>query len=167
MKKLTKRPKPAKREFRPVDRLIPRARLQASARVWRVRPDHHRPFVVEVRIARDPRRMRDEMRRIDNATLDDLDPRGLGLVRHWSSVIGQRHVIRPRGVIARMYLNAQSISGGQGAEIIAHECTHAGMAWARLQRANLKVMPGEEVLCYAVGRMVPQVVHACRAMGIW
>jgi hypothetical protein len=69
-------------------------------------------------------------------------------------------------MIARMYLNAADLRQQPG-EIISHECTHAGMAWARLRQANLRVMPGEEVLCHAVGRMTAQVNEIGHRIGIW
>jgi hypothetical protein len=41
------------------------------------------------------------------------------------------------------------------------------MAWARLRRANLEHMTGEEVMCYALGRMVQQLVRVVFAYRIW
>ena len=110
--------------------------------------------------------MHDEMRRIDGSRGDDLNPDCMGLVRHWFSRVSGRYTIRPRGMVARMYLNVADLKNKPG-EIISHECTHAGMAWARLRRANLREMDGEEVLCYAVGAMVRQVNTACYAHGVW
>ncbi len=90
----------------------------------------------------------------------------MGLVQHWLSRVDGRYVVRPQLMVARMYLNMDDLRKQPG-EIIAHECTHAGMAWARLQKANLDHMPGEEVLCYAVGKMVEQVNRIGHAIGIW
>lgn len=90
----------------------------------------------------------------------------MGLVQHYFSRATGRYVVRPGQLIAQMFLNATDLRTHPG-EIIAHECTHAGMAWARLRKANLARMPGEEVLCYAVGRMVPQVNRICYTMGIF
>lgn len=148
-----------------IDRLTPASR-SLPARVFRVYPDPSLPFVVEVRIARTRRHMREEMRRIDHAKGDDLDPRCMGLVRHWMSIPTGRLVYRPRGLVARMYLNVPDLRE-KPSEIVSHECTHAGMAWARLRRANLAHMPGEEVLCHAVGQLVRQVNSACYAHQVW
>lgn len=106
------------------------------------------------------------MRRVDGARGDDLDTRCMGLVRSWQSVVDGRNVYRPRGVIARMHLNVRDLRA-KPSEIVSHECTHAGMAWVRLRRADLSVMPGEEVLCHAVGQLVRQVNSACYAHGVW
>lgn len=147
-----------------VDRLTPRGR-SAPARVFRIEPETGRPFVVEVRIARHRRHMREEVLRLDGQHRG-IDRDCMGMVRHWGSKIGFRLTVRPRQVIARMYLNTRDLRQ-RPSEIVAHECTHAGMAWARLQRANLRVMDGEEVLCHSVGRMVAQVNRICYAHGVW
>lgn len=147
-----------------VDRLVPAERGHA-ARVFRVRPDPARPFVVEVRVARDGRRMREEMARLDGESAE-RDPRVEGLVRTWHSKITGRPVIRPGGVVARMYLNVKALRR-RPSEIVSHECVHAAMGWARLQRADLSRMAGEEVLAHAAGRLVAQVNHHCFAMGVW
>lgn len=67
---------------------------------------------------------------------------------------------------ARMFLNVKDLKA-RPSEIVAHECGHAAMAWARLQRANLRQMLGEEVMCYALGRLVAQVNRVCFASGAW
>jgi hypothetical protein len=128
-------------------------------------PDESLPFHVEVRISRTRRRMLDEMRRCDGVDAS-IGPDTQGLVRHWMSKINGRFTVRPRGMVARMYLNVADLRV-RPSEIVSHECTHAGMAWARIRGANLKHMPGEEVLCYAVGAMVKQVNRACYAHGVW
>jgi len=151
-----------------VDRLVHPNRA-LPARVFRVHPDPDAPFVVEVRIARDPRRMRNEMRRVDGVKVlgqDGIGPDCSGLVRSWHDKRSGVSVARPGRLVARMYLNTRDLRK-RPSEIVAHECTHAGMAWARLRRANLHVMPGEEVLCYAVGRLVKQVNRICFAHGVW
>lgn len=92
-----------------------------------------------------------------------------GLVRtYWNRVSG-RQVTRPAAqgrVVARMFLNLHGLRK-RPSEIVAHECAHAGMAYARHCRANLSVMPGEEVLCYAVGRLVKQLNRVCYAHRVW
>ena len=143
------------------DRLSKRA---TAARVFRIHPDPLRPFVVEVRLARNRRHMREEMLRIDGHR-EGVDTQGL--VRHWFSKIDRdRFAIRPRGIVARMYLNTKDLRD-RPSEIVAHECTHAGMAWARLAKANLRNMSGEEVLCHAVGQMVKQVNYHLYAFGVF
>lgn len=153
------------RRFVKVDRLTHRNRVQ-PARVFRVRPDTDRPFHVEVRIAATRRRMREEIGRLEGArAIESADC--MGLVRSYYGKRTRRDaVIRPGGLVARMFLNVRDLRKKPG-EIVSHECTHAGMAWARLQRADLKRMPGEEVLCYAVGRLVAQVNRIGYAHGVW
>jgi hypothetical protein len=133
------------------------------ARRVRVHPDPRRPFVVEVRIARNRRHMHEEIRRLDR---QDEDPRTQGMVRCWYSTLRWRPLIRPRGVIARMYLNVADLRR-RPSEIVSHEATHAGLAWGRLQRANLDRMAGEEIVCHAVGQLMRQINHHCFALGVW
>lgn len=137
---------------------------RTCCRVFRIKPDESKPHVVEVRIARTRKRMHAEMLRLDGHV--ETEPRCMGMVRHWHSRADGRYVVRPGMLIARMYLNVDDLRK-QPSEIVSHECTHAGMAWARLNKANLRHMPGEEVLCHAVGRMVAQVNSIGYAMGIW
>jgi len=141
-----------------------RAMLGAIGRRWLIQPEPGRPFHVELFISPNPKHMR---KMIDMKTGEnETDLRCMGLVKHYFSRATGRYVVRPGQIVAHMFLNAADLRRHPG-EIIAHECTHAGMAWVRLQKANLAKMPGEEVLCYAVGRMVPQVNHICYAMGIF
>jgi hypothetical protein len=126
---------------------------------FEVRPDPASPLKVEVRIARTRAHMRGEMRRLDHST--DCDD-AAGLCRTWSSKITGKPAIRPRQVVARIFLNAQDLRTRPG-EIVSHECAHAAMGWARLRRANLSKMEGEEVMCYALGRLVAQVNRICYA----
>lgn len=90
----------------------------------------------------------------------------MGLVRSWHSSITGRSVVRPGGRIARMYLNRCDLRR-KPSEIVAHECTHAGMAWARFNHTSLAGMAGEEVLCYAVGKMVAQLNRIGYAEKVW
>ena len=94
------------------------------------------------------------------------EPECMGLVRSWHSKITGRPAVRPGGVIARVYLNRRDLRD-KPSEIVSHECTHAGMAWARFNRVSLGRMAGEEVLCYAVGKMVAQVNRIGYAEGVW
>ncbi len=153
--------KPARRQRQRVDRLAP-PNKSMPGRKFRVYPEPGRPHVVEVHVARNSRHMREDIRRL-------YDPkwsctRTEGMLASWRSKIDRRPVIRPGQVVARMFLNVQALRRRPG-EIVSHECTHAGMAWARLRRANLRFMEGEEVLCYAVGRMVEQVNRCLYTMG--
>lgn len=144
-------------------RILTHPKRSMPARVFRVRPDESLPFVVEVRIARHRRHMNEEMRRLDRHV---EHPRTQGMLRSWHSILRGCAVIRPGGVIARMYLNTVDLRA-RPSEIVSHECTHAGMAWARLRRAKLEDMAGEEVLCHAVGALVRQVNRICFAHGVW
>lgn len=159
--------KSQKRKRIKVERAVHRNRLSAG-RVHRVYPDPSRPFVVEVRIARDGRRMRGLMNFHDGEKLAASCERNcMGLVRTWHHPMTRRAgVVRARNIVARMYLNVRDLQA-RPSEIVAHECAHAGMGWARLQRANLDVMPGEEVLAYAVGHLVRQVNRVCFAERVW
>lgn len=135
------------------------------ARVFRVSPDPALPYVVEVRIARTRRHMRSEIDRMEGIG-NAPEVECMGLVRSWHNKIrGNSMAIRGM-IVARVFLNVPDLREKPG-EIVSHECTHAGMAWARMRGANLGVMPGEEVLCYAVGRMVSQVNRVCYAAGVW
>lgn len=149
-----------KREL--VVRLVHRNRAR-PARLFRIHPDPSRRFVVEVRLSPDIRRMREERRRLG---FSDLGPGYAGSVISPGKGRHRPQRLYAGGRIAFMFLNARDLRRRPG-EIIAHECTHAGMAWARFCRANLRVMDGEEVLCYAVGEMVRQVNRIGYAAGVF
>lgn len=164
----TRRAKPQKREFKTVERAIHRDRLR-PARVFRVRPEPALPwFHVEVRISKSRRAMRGEMSYCDGQEFAmTVERECMGLVRTWWSPRTRRAgITRKHGLVARIYLNTPDLRS-KPSEIVSHECTHAGMAWARFRRANLHNMPGEEVLAYAVGRLVQQVNRVCFAHGVW
>jgi len=163
---MKRRAKPQRRVFAKPVRRVHRNRTYC-ARLFRVKPDPALPFVVEVRIASSRKRMHDEVGRCDGAAaIRDIESDCMGMVRSYYSRIGGRPVIRPGGLVARMFLNRQDLRRKPG-EIVGHECGHAAMAWARLQRANLNHMPGEEVMCYALGRLVAQVNRVCYAAGVF
>lgn len=143
------------------------------ARVFRVHPDmDRRQFVVEVRIARNMRRMREAMVQAGFPSYATNDTEG--------HVISRTH--NPRGrlyngrIVARMFLNQKGLRQ-RPSEIVAHECAHAAMAWARLRKADLSKMghgtwkkrksDGEELLCYSVGELVEQVSRVCFSAGVW
>lgn len=163
---MKRRAKPQRRVFaKPVRRVHRKRRY--CARMFRVKPDPSLPFVVEVRIARTRQRMHEEIGRCDGeAAIRGIEDDCMGMVRSYCSRIGGRPVIRPGGLVARMFLNRCDLRHKPG-EIVSHECGHAAMAWARLQRANLAHMQGEEVMCYALGRMVAQVNRICYAAGVF
>lgn len=152
-----------KREIkrRPKPNRNPKRHPRSFSQRFEVYPDPASPLVVEVRIARNLRQMYGEVKRLDGRS-EGNDY--MGLCRSWHYKITKKPAIRPRGVVARIYLNAQSLAQ-KPSEITSHECAHAAMAWARLRRANLNVMPGEEVMCHALGRLVAQVNRVCYAAG--
>lgn len=126
---------------------------------FEVHPDPTSPLIVEVRIARSSRHMKGEMKRLDGY---DAEAGLAGLCRTWHYKITGRPAIRPRGVVARIFLNKQDLAK-RPSELVAHECAHAAMGWARLRRADLSRMHGEEVMAYALGRLTAQVNRACYA----
>lgn len=134
---------------------------RSKSKRFMVHPDPGLPHRVEVRISRTRAGMLGELRRIDN--VHDADECA-GLCRTWNRKFTGRPAIRPGMVVARMYLNAQSLNR-RPSEIVSHECGHAAMGWARLRNANLRRMAGEEVMCYALGRLVSQVNRVCFASG--
>lgn len=156
--------RPARRTRHIVTRLTAPERAY-PARRHVVMPDPPTPLFVEVRIARNRRHMREDIRRMEGAAARP-EPELMGMVRSYHDRITGRPRIRPRGVVARMYLNRADLRK-RPSEIVSHECTHAGMAWARLKGARLSRMAGEEVLCYAVGKMVAQVNTICYAERVW
>lgn len=151
-RQLTKRQKPTK---------TAKTNPRSFSRRFEVKPDPSLPYMVEVRIASTRAHMRGEMLRIDGY---EDSPRIEGLCRHWCGRQSGKTVARPRGMVARIYLNAQALSK-RPSEITSHECGHAAMVWARFRRANLQEMEGEEVMCYALGRLVAQVNRICYAAG--
>jgi hypothetical protein len=164
---MKKRIKPQKRMRKKVERLVARERLMAG-RVHRVKPNPNEPYIVEVRLARDRLRMRQLMSYHDGPELDaEVERECGGLVRTW---YGKRTktpgLVRPRFMVARMYLNVKDLQD-RPSEIVAHECTHAAMGYARLKRAHLGYMHGEEVLAYAVGHLTREVNNVCYAAGVW
>lgn len=137
---------------------MPRMRIQY------VKPDPNKPHRVQVLISPTPAHMHETIVRLEGGP--PVEPRVAGMVRHYTSKITGRFVVRPGHMIARMFLNVRDLRHN-GAEIMSHECGHAAMAWARLRNANLKRMVGEEVMCYALGRMMQQVNHISYVMRIF
>ncbi len=164
---MKKRPKPEKHKQLKVEPKVHRDRLRPS-RVCRVYPDPDAPFVVEVRISKHRRAMRDEINFHEGEEFAKTVSRDcMGLVRSWWGPRTRRlGVLRARRIVARVFLNVKDLRA-RPSEIVAHECGHAAMAWARIQRANLNHMAGEEVMCYAVGHLVRQVNYFCFAYKVW
>lgn len=160
--KPVKRPAPTRRTREKRQRIPTR---MTRARIHHIKPDHGAPHLVRVYVSPNRRHMRATVRFIEGA---DNGPFCMGQV--WSFLKGRAPRARPslkRGqVVARMYLNADDLRA-KPSELVSHECTHAGMAWARWRKAKLADMVGEEVLCYAVGRMTSQVNRIGFMMGIW
>lgn len=145
---------------------MPHSRLQ-PARLFRIYPDpaEYPHAVVEVRLCRDTRRMCDSIRHC-GWQLNRGDDESAGLVKGFGRTgSGRPSMLRGR-VVAQMWLSARALQH-RPSEITSHECGHAAMAWARWRRANLALMPGEEVMCYALGRMVAQLNRVCYAAGVF
>lgn len=158
--RMAKRPAPMKRQR--VKRLrIPTCATRA--RVHYIKPDPAAPQVVKVYVAANRLHMRATVQFIER---QDHGLRCMGQVWSWTNGPLERPTLKRGRIVARMYLNADDLRA-HPSEIVSHECTHAGMAWARWRRAELTGMVGEEVLCYAVGRMVKQVNRIGFMMGIW
>ena len=135
------------------------------ARRWSLEPEPGRPFKVELRVARTRHLMRTEVMRL-HGKHKDVGPECRGAVLHYRHRFGDKHRVVQGQKVAIMYLNVHDIRD-DGANIIAHECTHAGLAYARNRHADLAQMPGEEVAAYAVGYMVRQACVIARHMKIW
>lgn len=154
------RGKPPKRVARQHPPLMPD---RLPGRLYRVLLDAAHPrYCVEVRIARTNR----HMRTLGHRDGDPIEPACMGLVRHYVKRIGGARTTINNGVVARMWLNRQDLAR-EPSEIVSHESAHAAMAWVRFRGENLRNMRSEEVLCYAVGRLVAQINRVCYAERIW
>lgn len=165
---MCRRARPTKRVREKRRIVIHRARL-LPARLFRIWPDRAQfpHAIVEVRFCRDTRRLVESTRQ-QGWPADPDDYRCAGMVRDFGSrtrPFGSRRMVLHGGrVVAQMWLSVRDVRQRQS-EIVSHECGHAAMAWARWRGANLDRMPGEEVMCYALGRMVAQVNRICYAAG--
>ena len=159
---MKKRARLAKRGFAKRVRRVHRSRLY-PARVWRLKPDPALPYVVELRVSRNNRCMQQEQIRFGD---NKPDPRAAGSCYFWFSTTtrDERPKLRAGLIVARILLNVHQLRD-QPSELPAHECTHAGIAWARYRRADVfETGGGEEVLAYAVGRLVVQANRVLYAM---
>lgn len=136
----------------------------AIAQHFTLRPDPVMPHVVQLFISPDNRHMRKVSEFKDGHA--DLCAETMGAVRTFRNRITGKPVVRPGLVVARMFLNKRDIQA-RGSEIAAHECGHAAMAWARLRRADLATMDGEETMCYALGRMHRQLINLFWRIGVY
>lgn len=139
-----------------------------AARVFRVLPDPKRPhLVVEVRIARDARRMREAAVRQGIAgPWQHLD--AAAFVHAWfshSETGRRRWRTRPRGVVAHVFLNLRDLRA-RPAEVVAHEATHAALAFVRVAPVAHPDRD-EEPLAYAVGRLADAFNHCGYLAGAW
>jgi hypothetical protein len=146
--------------------LRPHAQIhrRTPGRLYRVKCHHAIPGVIEVRIARTRRQMFEDIIGW-HAPGEPVEPSTQGQVTSYYHKRGRRFIagkMRPNYVVGRMFLNAQDLRE-KPSEIVSHECAHAAMAWVRLHRVDLSHMPGEEELCYAVGRLTRQVNRVCYA----
>lgn len=136
------------------------------ARRFTVKMDPTHPHVMEVFIAQNRAHMHAEIMRRENVTMSYIDVRCRGMVRHYFSKTDGRFVVRKGHIAARMFLNQADLRANPN-EIVSHECAHAGMAWARLRKANLKKMDGEEVMAHATGRLCDRVIGIGHSMKVW
>lgn len=125
------------------------------AEVIRIKPDPARPFWVCVRISPTRAHMRVTARFV---TSQEIGASTRGAVVTRSSVLRGTPLVLKGVYTCHMFLNARDLKDAP-AEIIAHECGHAAMTWARQQKANLTVIDGEEVMCYALGRMTQNLCN--------
>lgn len=154
---MKRRAKPQKRVRQKVRRLLHRNRLTPAMR-FDLEVKQGLPWRVEVRLGYDKRRMHDAMRCCEGER-HQWDPRCEGQVTHWWHGNLKRAKTYERHLIARMYLNVRDLRNRPN-EIIAHECTHAAMAWCRVALPSvhsLARMEGEEVLAYAAGHLNRQL----------
>lgn len=163
---MQRRPKPQRRTRARRVAQVHRNHLQ-PARLFRIHPDveAYPRAVVQVRLCRDTRRLCDSIRQC-GWDLRQGDNDSAGLVKSFGRRASGRQSMLHGRVVAQMWLSVRALQNRPG-EITAHECGHAAMAWARWRRANLAIMPGEEVMCYALGRLVAQLNRVCYAAGVF
>lgn len=147
------------------DELRPEIRMRPRGRRALLHPGTWSAHHVEVLIARTRREMR-ALCALKEGHLLERDV--WGCCRSWKRRTPQmRHSVdRPGRMVARIYMNRRDILA-HPSEHPAHEVLHAAMAWARFRCADLAHMDGEEVLAYALGRMVRQMNRVLFAYGVF
>jgi hypothetical protein len=118
---------------------------------FRAYADAKRYYWCEVRVFATRRQM---LRDINAAGFGPTDRDQAG---QCSGLTQRRSSGRLTGKFACMWLNAEDLRDRPN-ELTSHESTHAAMRHARNMRASLDVMEGEEVLCYAQGRIQRDVI---------
>jgi hypothetical protein len=162
-----KRSKPQRRRFQRADhrRTISLER-GLNGRIKRLVVEFGKPYLVELRLSRTRRLMHNEIQRwTQGHELPDRRTQGQCNTPYSLTTRDKRSVAAGR-VVARIFVNAQDLRDN-AAEVLAHECTHAGMGWVRFRRTSLEQMPGEEVLAHAVGNLHWQACVATRLYGVW
>lgn len=140
-----------------------------------------KPHLVELRYARTKALRRAEMRRLDHCT--DLDRSDASCISWSIKTTGRPTISKPRRVVARIYVDKQTLMRGGAPEILSHERTHAGVAWARFRGAKIdersrrqqrgkpiggrQASDDEELLCYAVGRLVQRLNNWLYGQGLY
>lgn len=162
-----RRQKPQKRARKRPAKINHQSRLM-PARLFRIYPDPecYPHAIVEVRLCRNNRRMCESIRQ-QGQHLGPYDSQSSGVVKSGFGRSSRRYAyalsgLRHGRVVALMWLVVRDLRL-RPSEISSHECAHAAMAWARWRGTNLGHMPGEEIMCYALGRMVAQVNRICYA----
>lgn len=138
--------------------------VHARVSIHYLKPDPDSPLRVQVFLSPNRKHMRTCV--IEYTGPDGFSEHTAGLVRSYHSKFNGNPVVRPGQIIAKMFLNAEDLRE-HGIEILSHECGHAAMAFARIRESNLADMEGEEVMCYALGRMANQLNLICHARGVW
>lgn len=118
---------------------------------------------------------KDDMRRYWNlcgrGSRNDYEARYSSLVRRTYDSDGKRE--RTHGEFAEVTF----YKGALSPEIVSHEFTHIGLAYARRRKvaqvtdakadADSNWMQREEVVCYAVGSLVRQFVNRAHSLGLY
>lgn len=153
---------------------LPRDRTKPGRVLLRLLVGHGSPAMLEVRVARDRRRFVEAVNFHEcQKTADHMDdgsgPAFACVVHTWASKIKRSPkslVTRgPTGkLFARMYLSIP-ILRKHGIEIVAHECGHAALAWARHRKADLE-RDEENDFAYPLGLMVNEILAAIYRHGI-
>lgn len=140
--------------------------LEPIVRIYRLKPDPSFKLVnVEVRLFRSQIEMNMGRYAYEGRTANFSDHRTLGFCCDYYRKTGQRQPrLIWRHVVARVYMNVKDIRR-EPVDLPIHELGHAALAYARYRRADLKTIEGEEVACYALGRMAAQLNEILRANG--